>query len=555
MSGKNKDLLKGHSRRVLVGSRDGKHRHFVSWNEDYVVEFCLNLMRDYLERKGGFESCLPDFDAQKTKLKNQYGTGHSVRGWYDVAQRLDLPDLIRSNQNEEGEKQYTTMVEILVRQMIQDKETIAQLRQDMDELEKGLGMNNPMGEIFQRRHQRKRSVSSPLKKKGTRRRSDTADDQGPNEDIFAKFMDEADEWDETENLEETDDSRLKSAVPDRFSLMNIASPSSVEDLLHRQQASIRTENKLRRLKEKEHQRRIRLARDEKMKKKREKNSLPRWGGRSRRTKHMQSTKSLDSLPSPTSSTFHDLDSAFGDTSLSTKDMDGRFGFGGLESTKSLLGNESDNEREEKGEGGSSFKIPPHSNEFWIPNDLRERMWKHDVDNALKNAKHEEFELGRSKTKKQLSKYYKLMEQKKDERSMLALEPDFENTTISEIKVSKERQRVLNHKTRCFLCEKAFPAINLKQKVSIKAVVDLRQSWEAKNVGAARQEANKNKKQSSRERKALRQQRMNLMQFPHCYDSVRICKFCTQFFQKPGNYRLPIKDAVQAQKMWLDDVKA
>ena len=53
----------------------------------------------------------------------------------------------------------------------------------------------------------------------------------------------------------------------------------------------------------------------------------------------------------------------------------------------------------------------------------------------------------------------------------------------EIKLSKERQRVLNLKTKCFLCEKIFPAINLKKCVSIKAVIDLRQSWEVRNIGA------------------------------------------------------------------------
>jgi hypothetical protein len=69
------------------------------------------------------------------------------------------------------------------------------------------------------------------------------------------------------------------------------------------------------------------------------------------------------------------------------------------------------------------------------------------------------------------------------------------------------------KRSCALCEKSFSGINLPMSISFKAVIDLRDTW-----GGAHQ-ANS-----------------NLARVPTCYDQVKVCHFCSQFFDSVETYR-------------------
>ncbi len=74
---------------------------------------------------------------------------------------------------------------------------------------------------------------------------------------------------------------------------------------------------------------------------------------------------------------------------------------------------------------------------------------------------------------------------------------------------------------CALCEKTFSGINLPMSISFKAVIDLRDTW-----GGAHQ-ANS-----------------NLARVPTCYDQVKVCHFCSQFFDSVETYR-PQQAALKA----------
>lgn len=72
--------------------------------------------------------------------------------------------------------------------------------------------------------------------------------------------------------------------------------------------------------------------------------------------------------------------------------------------------------------------------------------------------------------------------------------------------------------RCALCEKSFNALNLPMNISYKAIMDLRESWGVH----VRPDAKRSRA-------------------PRCYDEVRVCLFCSQFFNENAAYRLPAKD--------------
>lgn len=72
------------------------------------------------------------------------------------------------------------------------------------------------------------------------------------------------------------------------------------------------------------------------------------------------------------------------------------------------------------------------------------------------------------------------------------------------------------KKKCSLCEKTFALVNLPLSISYKAVLDLRTSW---GMNVEKNERNP-----------------NMAKFPHCYNEVRVCPFCAQFFDKEASYR-------------------
>lgn len=80
----------------------------------------------------------------------------------------------------------------------------------------------------------------------------------------------------------------------------------------------------------------------------------------------------------------------------------------------------------------------------------------------------------------------------------------------QLEMAKNKERLVgrSRKTmRCALCEYPFPMINLPMTISYKAVLDMRECW-GMNIDRAH-----NPKLS----------------FPHCYDRVRVCRMCAQFF--------------------------
>jgi len=91
-------------------------------------------------------------------------------------------------------------------------------------------------------------------------------------------------------------------------------------------------------------------------------------------------------------------------------------------------------------------------------------------------------------------------------------------TMTEVEAAKARERLLERprktpskKPTCAVCEVPFALVNLPLVISYKAVLDLRASW-----GVEISDSD------------LRDPRLHP---PRCYDGVRTCRFCAQFFEK------------------------
>ena len=113
-----------------------------------------------------------------------------------------------------------------------------------------------------------------------------------------------------------------------------------------------------------------------------------------------------------------------------------------------------------------------SREHWIPDYLRDRMWKSDITQAKAHVKQLEFETLHKDNERDLKKYFQLMNVN-DDLDLLAVGEDFKQLDLDEVARCKEREGIFKQTLHCALCEKAFPAINLRTKVTSKAIADIR----------------------------------------------------------------------------------
>ena len=74
----------------------------------------------------------------------------------------------------------------------------------------------------------------------------------------------------------------------------------------------------------------------------------------------------------------------------------------------------------------------------------------------------------------------------------------------------------------------FPCISLVMKVSLKAVIDIRKKWDPQLAAA---------EDDSKSRLIV----------PRCYDEVRICRFCSQFFHDQEEYRPSFESIRQSER--------
>ena len=89
-------------------------------------------------------------------------------------------------------------------------------------------------------------------------------------------------------------------------------------------------------------------------------------------------------------------------------------------------------------------------------------------------------------------------------------------------------------------------VNLPLVVTQKAVLDIRRKWSgltSDNVFGGN-DNNESKKDS----------RLNAI--PRCYDEVRVCVFCAQFFKDQNEYRPSYEDIIYSEKKLIkDEIKA
>eukprot|EP01041_Mallomonas_annulata_P011555 gene11555-24167_t len=86
------------------------------------------------------------------------------------------------------------------------------------------------------------------------------------------------------------------------------------------------------------------------------------------------------------------------------------------------------------------------------------------------------------------------------------------------------------RSQCGCCLLLFSHVNLPLSVSNKAIADLRKNWSA-ITGTALRDEDINEK---------------LVQIPRCYDQIRVCRFCSQFFHDLERYR-PSFEAVAIEE--------
>lgn len=85
------------------------------------------------------------------------------------------------------------------------------------------------------------------------------------------------------------------------------------------------------------------------------------------------------------------------------------------------------------------------------------------------------------------------------------------------------------KQKCGCCGLSFSLVNLTLSVTNKAVIDLRKSWQSRENPVPCLDVDE-----------------RLSKAPRCYDEVRVCMFCTQFFQNQPSYR-PSFEAAAAEE--------
>ena len=156
--------------------------------------------------------------------------------------------------------------------------------------------------------------------------------------------------------------------------------------------------------------------------------------------------------------------------------------------------------------------PPHSEgqhkskESWIPEEIRQKMLKRDLAVAMVN-----FEA--------------------KETCMSSMNSTQRNSDSLERSLSKEKFGIEQRK-HCGLCCLKFLPVNLVLAVPLKAVLDIRDSWGDKfdSEGSRRVRVNPNLKKA-----------------PACYNSTRVCAFCSQLFDRQQETYRPSWEAKEAEK--------
>jgi hypothetical protein len=184
-----------------------------------------------------------------------------------------------------------------------------------------------------------------------------------------------------------------------------------------------------------------------------------------------------------------------------------------------------------GGGGinTSSRNKTHSNEAWIPENARMRQFQRDllvVQEVLQDTKVLEDSLGR----------------------------EMKRLMVSDLDRAKsEEQLDATRKVPCGCCTQMFLKVNLPMKVSRKAIQDIRVLWSGKltstnvfrgnSVRDITVGADKSGKRSTAAATSSSSASSGLEEdmsvngiFPTCYDQVGVCRFCTQFFGEPEDYR-------------------
>lgn len=123
-----------------------------------------------------------------------------------------------------------------------------------------------------------------------------------------------------------------------------------------------------------------------------------------------------------------------------------------------------------------------STENWIPMEVRMRMIRDEITNAA----------------------FKVEERHREQRRLKKWQTETTALDLEKVKDKYSQKRC----KFCALCEQQYLPINLPMTVSYKAIMDLRLSWGHTGVDSI------------------------LSKPPRCYDTVRVCMFCAQFFDSP-----------------------
>lgn len=156
-----------------------------------------------------------------------------------------------------------------------------------------------------------------------------------------------------------------------------------------------------------------------------------------------------------------------------------------------------------------------SRESWIPEDLRRRMLKREFSVAKMNYE--------AREKCQSSSLKDLQRCKSDA---------LENSR------SKEKYGI-ELKRNCGLCDRPHLSENLVLAVTLKACLDIRDSWGCKYdpEGSSRVRVNP-----------------NLRKAPGCYNETRVCAFCAQLFDNQQEKYRPSWQAKVAEKKRIKDAE-
>jgi len=151
-----------------------------------------------------------------------------------------------------------------------------------------------------------------------------------------------------------------------------------------------------------------------------------------------------------------------------------------------------------------------SKENWIPEEFRQKMLKRDLAIAMVNLE----------AKETCNITIKHMTQR--------------NTDLLERSLSMEKFGI-EQRRPCGLCCIKFLPVNLILAVPLKAVLDIRDSWGNKFDPEGRHRVRVNP---------------NMRKAPGCYNSIRVCAFCAQLFDKQQDTYRPSFEAKEAEKQRL-----